>query len=803
MAILGETGRLLGRHPFRMVAVVVSMATGVAAAVAALSVAHVAMIKPLPFANAEELYHIGLYRSADPNAHPSGGIQESEAVELIDQLSDLAEVAAFRTGWILLGDGQQSARLPATFATDSLLDVLRVSPEAGYLPSQHRSITPHSQSIVVSQALSQSRLGWEQFPSADVFLDRKPVQLVGTLPQWFTFPESQSIIVSTPLRLAGDDTGFSLVLRLPRSELLLELRRRIGSWLEIRARQAPERWHGLSIGVEPLAQMFVNRADRQAISAMVLAAFVALGIALFSSAAGLCAHFIAGIREIAIKLALGATRKKIAFQGALLGGAIGLISAIMAVPISMRGLRWINDQILARGDLSPPAWLQFELAPTGVVWAIGTSVLLALSMGLLLAWRMSSLSIASVLSDSTRSHPGGWFVRMLRMLLVAQGVVATSLTVLAGGLQLGLNRAVWERSVFDGSRILIASIELDRMGYPDGGHQSLFVRSLATSLDRRIGSSRVALSSVLPNLVAERAEYVVAGMEDEVGSSRVQFGAVGLNYFEIYGVKLLAGRLFDETDSYKSMPVAIVDENFAQRHGTHGSIVGTQVKLWPRDIRSPVVTVIGVVASPPLLPKGVEGHQDPILLRPLIQDPNRRFFVSVGTVREMRASLELTLRQAVEEMDRLLPLLSLRSLAELRAERLAGLRVFADITTAIGLIASILAFLGVYVIFSYRTATRARDIAICQSLGASPMRAIWIIVRGDLFLLFMAIAAGASGGLVALQLIRGIFWEMPVSILPGDVVVPLLVVVLAGLLALSSPLRIATDRNVFLAIRQN
>lgn len=802
MAILGETSRLLGRHPFRLVAVVVSMATGVAAAVAALSVAHVAMVKPLPFSNAEELYHIGLFRSADPNAHPSGGIQESEAAELIGQLLDIAEVAAFRTGWVLLGDGQQSARLPATFATDSLLDVLRVSPETGYLPSQLRSVAPHSRSIVVSQAFSQSRLGWGESAAADLFLDREPVQLSGTLPKWFTFPESQSIIVSTRLRLAGDDTGFSVVLRLPRADLLMELRRRIASWQEIRAQQAPERWDGLSIGVEPLAQMFVNRADRQAISVMVLASLVALGVALFSSAAGLCAHFIAGIREIAIKLALGATRKRIAVQGALLGATIGLISAILAVPLSIRGLRWVNDRILARGDLSPPAWLQFELAPTGVVLAIGSSVFMALSIGLVLGWRMSSLNIASVLSDSTRSHPSGWFVRMLRILLVAQGVVATSLTVIAGGLQLGLNRAVWERTFFDGSRILISSIELDRIGYPDGQHQSRFVGSLATSLDSLIGSSRVALSSILPNLAAEMAEYELASMKDEVGPFRVQFGAVSQNYFEIYGAKLLAGRLFDDTESYDSMPVAIVNEHFAKRHGNRDSIIGAQVKLWPRDVHSPVVTVIGVVASPPLLPKGVEGHQEPVLLRPLIQDPNRRFFVSVGTVTDSRATLELTLRQAVEELDPLMPLHSLRNLAELRAERLAGLRIFADITAAIGLLASILSFVGVYVIFSYRAATRARDIAICQSLGASPIRAIWIIVRGDLVLLFVAIAGGATGGLFALQLIRGIFWEMPLSIQPMDVVVPLLVVVLAGLLAVSSPARIATDRNVFQAIRQ-
>ncbi|HSE97807.1 MAG TPA: ABC transporter permease, partial [Blastocatellia bacterium] len=473
----------------------------------------------------------------------------------------------------------------------------------------------------------------------------------------------------------------------------------------------------------------------------------------------LLARAAARRKEIAMRLAIGASRIRLVRQLlteslllALTGGALGLLLAF-----------WTKDLLVAALPNTRPG-LRIDAAIDLRVlgFTVGVSLLTGLLFGLVPAFRATRVDLTPILKDNAAgSIKGGSRSLLGKTLVIAQ--VAMSLVLLVGaGLFVRTLRNLENVDLgFNKENILLFRIDPTLNGYKGLAIADLYGR-IAERVEQLPGVRSVSVSNyALISGSASIARITVPGFTPPPGHKPyVYLHPVGASFFETMEIPLLLGRGFGPQDRQGSPAVAIINETFARTYFPDENPIGKKFSF--PGSKLPDLEVIGMVKDAKV--SRVRDEIPPTYYTPYLQNAQnlRSMTFEVKTSGEP-ADLVPLVRQIVQEMDGNLPIFNVKTQSEQVKEAMLQERQFAMLSSFFGLLALLLACIGLYGILSYAVARRTNEIGIRMALGAQRPDVVWMVMRETLVLIVIGVAIGLGGAFLSTSLISSMLFGLTAS----------------------------------------
>jgi predicted permease len=720
--------------------VVVTLAIGVGANLAVFALLNTLMF--LPPASARE---------PDRLVSVQEPISYRRLLELRQHLRQL-DLVAYTRVWLTLTASDEPKSVPAECVTPSYFRVLGVPAALGRVFRDAESSQDDAMGVVVSHGFWQRELGGS--PSAigaSVSIGHVPFHVVGVAPRGFTGVEPATTDLWVLVTDAPTQCSFT-------GESLLQSSG--GGWLNLVGRladgvtreQAEAELAAAATPDEIFQRAMERRRSDRLVSLQASRRFgtqrdVSIATWLFGGAIAVlliaCAN-IAGLlsirafdkqHEIAVRLQLGATRRRVMSQVAVEQMVLSIAAALAALGVAY-GLGVILRKFFAYGELFT------RIEPAWMVSAVAIALLSGLVAG---AWPALQVSRVNATSLRRSRRLGGTTRSWLRSgLLVTQVALALSLSIGAG---------LFVRSVqesrrglgYDPDGLAVAAIDLRKFGYRDGQETEDALDQVAQRLARLPDVEGVSLSTGF---------FLGVGGPAAVTPERVMVSAVSPGYFRLIGTRLVSGREFDATDDVRAPRVAVIDSDVAKRRWPDRSAVGQCVV----GAGSECVTVVGVsearrtsigtVASQmemfvPLSQRGAGTSPSLILLR---VNPS----VSLS-----RAEIARTIRESLPR----LPAVSVKSFDELADVQTRSWRLGRLLFGVFGLFAVVLSAIGLYASLAFGVRQRRAEIGLRMALGSQRWEVVGLIARHAMRLVLAGLMVGGAMGVTGARYMRALLFH--------------------------------------------
>ncbi len=505
--------------------------------------------------------------------------------------------------------------------------------------------------------------------------------------------------------------------------------------------------------------------------------------------------FVRGLgrqRELAIRLALGASRWQLMRQLllesvmlSLVGGALGLLVASW---IGDALIRAIDEGQLARG-------LSAGLDGRVLLFTFGLSVVTGVVFGLIPAWRVTRGDMTPALKDQSSATSASHSQTRLRKSLVAAQVALTMLLLVGAGL---LTRTLWNlRGVDLGlkpEQLITFSVAPELSAYSPE-KTIAFTDQLLESLAAAPGVEGVAVAEVAILTNNDVGSNVTP--EGSTEDTDVQRNWMGPGSFAALGVPLIAGREFARADTSKSQKVAILNQTAAARLFPDRNPIGMRLAFGSGNVK-PDIEVAGVVKDNKH--SSVRGEFRPFVYQPYTQKETLGSLSFYVRTRQDAAAIVPALRREVQRLDANMPIYNLKPVETVIADNLFGERIVSFLSLCFGALAALLAGVGLYGVLAHWVVQRTHEIGIRIALGAAPRDIRSLVLGQGVTLTLIGVAVGVAGELALARLLGSLLYGVGAADPVSFVVAGLL---LAGisLLACYLPARRATRTDPMIALR--
>ncbi|HYM23162.1 MAG TPA: ABC transporter permease [Vicinamibacterales bacterium] len=812
--------RLLWKDKVFTLTSVLTLALCIGANTALFSVVHNVILKPLPVPESDRIVLMGNHY---PGAGADDAIGYSGVPDYYDRLRDVAVLdpqALYNTNSRALDENGTPTRVRAQSVTTPFFRLLGVKPAVGRDFADEDGEVGANRKVILSHALWQTLFAGDTGAiGKDVRLDDVAFTVIGVMPRGFTFVDPD-VMLWTPLAFTPDQksdaqrhsNNFQNIGRLKPGASVDQAQQQVNALNAANLDRFPQYREllinaGFHTTVTRLQETLVHDI-RPTLYLMWGGALFVLLIGCVNVANLVLVRSRVRLKELATRLALGATRWRVGRQLAVESVLLTLVSGALGLALGAAVLRLfgaINISDLPRGS---------EIRLDGVVVASTavSAIAIGLVLGLIPAASVIPGALTAVLREEGRGGTAGRGARVLRRtLVVAQVAFAFVLLVGAGLLFASFRRVLAVDPGFRPDGVLTASIELPRSRYGDDARLTAFTSAALDRLRALPGVSAVGATDWIPMNGNNNDSVILAeGYQMKPGESLISpnQAAITPGYFEAIGARLARGRLFDERDTPSSLRVVIVDEKLARHFWPNQDPIGRRMFL-PQDInnlmaitdKTVFLTVVGVVKDVKL--HSFTEEQQPLVgayYFPMSQSTRRGLSFALRTAGDP-VSLAGGVRGALKELDRQLPVFDVKTLDARMDKALVVRRSPMLLSMAFGAVALALSAIGIYGVLAYLVTQRTREIGIRLALGSSAGRVFELVLREGLGLVGAGFVLGGIGALALRKSLESQLFGVRATdpLVLGTVVASLAIVALA---ACAVPARRATRIDPIVALTE-
>ena len=792
--------RTFAKNPGFAAVIVLTLALGIGANTAMFSVVYGVLLHPLPIRDPsrvvvlhDQLPSVNLPRTAvsppefrDYSAHTN--IFQSTAL-LVDKNLNLTGL-------------RQPERVQAMRATASLFPLLGVRPILGrtFTPAEDSYGGPHA--VLLSEALWKEMFGGARSAIGKrVQLDGESYEVIGVLPEklGILYPHIQLWVpmAFSPQAFSEEHEGdlCCMMLARLRSGVTLEQARAVMAVDAAHMREShPEQAAILTdfhIEVRPLMNEVVGDV-RQPLYLLLGAVLLVLLIACANIANLLLARGSSRSREMAIRAAIGAGRRRIIAQllteSLLLsftGGALGLLLASWGVTLLVR---------FAPASLPHASAIRLDPFVLGFTFIV--SMLAGIFFGLAPAMQASKIDLTGALKESGRSGGSSAGGQRLRRALVLSEVALTFILLVGSGLLLrSFAKLLDVNPGFDPTNVLTMRISPSKQA--DAAHVASFSTALLARVTAMPGVLHAALAGDPPFMNTGNSIFAVRDYHPDPHDPQPHADTVDAtpDYFATLRIPLLRGRIFTKTEmlaqNIKEGSVVVIDEALARRFWPGKDAVGKQLG-W--EDKGPWATIVGVVGT-------VRNDNLTIESKGMIYFPSyySGMTLVVRTKSDPRA-LAGAIREQVQSLDPSQAVYEVETMSERVAESVEQQRFAAALLALFAALALVLATLGLYSVTAYIVTRRTHEIGIRMAIGAQPKDVLQLILRGGAKLILAGMCIGVAGALALAQLMRSLLFGIS-AIDPLTFIAAVVLLALVALAACYIPARRAAKVDPLIALR--
>ena len=789
--------RGLAKRPAFAGLAVIILALTIAATTAIFTVVNSVLLRPLPFVEPENLLVIN-------EVNPQQGPEPFELsylnwLELRQQSKSFEDIAGVTYSSSVLEIGGEPSRVMSMGVSANLFPLLRAQAAQGrtFLPEEEK---PGANRVaVVSHRFWQRHFANQSVNGQGIKLDDRDYSVVGVMPAEFQFPDDKMDVWV----LFGPDTGkrffqnravhfiFGLGRIKPGVDKSQASNELAGVFAGIQQQHAGED-PGHLVTLTPLHEQISGNVKP--------ALYVLLGAVIFVLLIG-CAN-VANLqwartasrgREMAIRVALGASRWRVIRQSlieslllSLIGGAVGFLLSI-----------WIVTWLLLHLPEGFPRASEISVNVAMFGFTFGVSLLTGIVFGLMPAIHAAKTDANKALKSGGKGSIDSGN-RLRRVLVVAEVALSLMLFIGAGLLIKSFWILTRVNPGFQSNNLLTLHVSLPEQKYSENTQVIDFYKSIPERLSALPGVKTVSAVNRLPISGGDpHGELTIEGRTFADGEAPgVSYRRILPNYFRAMGIPLLQGREFDDRDTGGRPDVVIINQTMAHRYWPDGDAIGKRIKVGPTE-NEPWMTIAGVVGN--VKHTGLDAESDLATYEPHAKRPWSEMTLLVRTIgdplslapsvqRELKSAESELLIEDVGTMNRRLEL------------SVAPQRMNVVLLATFAFIALVLAMAGIYGVMAHSVAQRTQEIGVRMALGAQLLDVLKMVLRSGISLALIGIAIGLAGAFALTRVMsKLLFGVTPTDAFTFASVAAILFVV--ALLACYVPARRATKVDPMVALR--
>lgn len=742
--------RMLLKKPGFTLIAVLTLALGVGANATIFSFVNGILMHPLSYKDADRLavpISFNLARGSD-----DGGITYADYLDWKNQgIFEYVAAMSLLSSADLTGGGGEPERVKVAVVSEDYFSAMGTDALLGrtFRPDDYAASGPPP--LVITYGLWQRRFGGDSnIVGQKIYLNGRPYPILGVMTKDSTWPEERDVFVPLvvgpnpgPDLLRRDNQIFSGIARLKPDVPVAQVNAAMAANASRVEQENPESRKGWSNRVVNLRDYVVGKQSRTSLLILLAVVGCVLLIACVNVANLLLVRSAAREREMAIRTALGAGRFRLLRQLlteslllTLIGGGAGLLMAV-----------WGVDLLKSIVPADTPRLAEVHIDARVLVFALLASLATTVVCGLIPALQSSRADLQQTLKESSRSSTGGRRSRVLQNGLVISELALSFILLIGAGLAIRSFVQVQQINPgFNVERLITMTLNAPGIRYPDQARITSFYKNIIGQVATAPGVESAAVSSALPlgggGLYLGRV-FLIEGQPEPPASEdfSARWNVVSPGYFTTTGIRLIEGRDFDDRDRADANKVIIINATLARRMFGDDNPLGKRIRSW-RD-ENQLREIVGVVED--VRYHGRDDELRGLVYVPHAQDSWRSMALTVRTHNDP-ASTTSAIRNQIAAIDKDLAVANIETMTTILNRSVAPRRAVTILLVSFGILAALLAVIGIYGVLSYTVSNRAQEIGVRIALGArsSDVLRMVILQGAKLTLAGVALGAGAA-----------------------------------------------------------
>ena len=809
--------RLIVKERWFTAVAVAALALGIGVNATVFTLVNAVLIRGLPFKDSAQLYMLGVRRQTDSRASQ---LSYPELQDWRAQTRTFAALAAFsNTGVNLADDRAVPEQARGTLLTANAFTVLGQPTHIGRDFTEADERKGAEKVVILGYGIWKNRYGADPAVLGRVLrINGEPSTIIGVMPEGLKFPTESALwmpFVPTAAQEQRSDRPLSVFGRLRAGATRAKAQAEMDGIAGRLAAQYPDTNKEFPAAV---VQTFNERFNGGEIRQIFLAMMGAVGFVLLIACANVANLLLSRSahrsREIALRIALGASRWRVVRQLLVESIVLGCIGGGLGLLLALVGIR-LFDRAVA--DVGKPYWIQFTVDWVVLGFLAGICVLTGIIFGLAPALQVSRTSVNEVLKEGGRGTSGSRRAQWISSVMVVLEIALTIILLVGAGLMARSFLSLYSQDIGIRTDYLMTM----RLGLPSTKYKTPesrreFFDRLGPRLEAVPGAEAVAMATNVPPQGGGRRDLEIDGRPLASGTERPAVTTVTISptFFETVGAQLQRGRTFGPSDGAPGSETVIINQRFASEFFPGEDPIGRRIRFPPREAKpgSPPPPpgsdpraadwriIVGI--SPPIRHGSPQDAEPPsVVYIPIRQEPSGFAYLLIRSRLEPGVIMN-AVRREVQAIDQDQPVFTVQTMEQLLAQQQWPFRVFGTVFAIFAIIALVLAAVGLYAVMAYSVTQRTQEIGVRMALGAVGRHVSWLILRRGLIQLVIGLTLGLSGAWFASVALRPLL----VRVTPNDPVTFVGITLLLTIVALAAcliPARRATRLDPLVALRRD